>query len=500
MTFLSRILGFLRDSIIARVFGVGISTDAFFVAFKIPNLLRRISAEGAFTQAFVPILADYKSKKTKKDTKDLINKVATFLGLSLIFLTTIGIFGAPWLIYVSAPGFAEDQEKFSLTVDLLRITFPYIFFISLVSMAGGILNSYGKFLVPAFTPVWLNLSFIIAALCFADSFTQPVFVLAWAVFIGGTLQLFFQLPFLKQIGLLPKINFNINDPGVWKITKLMGPAILGVSVTQISLLINTVFASFLAVGSVSWLYYADRLMEFPVGILGVALSTVLLPSLSGTVASKNNKEYSSLINWGLKLSILLAAPAAMALFILSIPLITTLFFYGAFTAHDVNMTKYALVAYSVGLVALILIKVLGPAFYAQKNIKTPVKIAIFTLFCTQFMNMIFIGYLGHAGLALAIALGAWINAGLLFYNLVKNKIFIMEKGWIIFLTKIVFGLFVMGGSLYYFKKPTDLWLVYSAWEKFYNLIFLILIGTVTYFTSLKMMGINFLDFKKKLSQ
>ena len=290
MTFLSRILGFLRDSIIARVFGVGISTDAFFVAFKIPNLLRRISAEGAFTQAFVPILADYKSKKTKKDTKDLINKVATFLGLSLIFLTTIGIFGAPWLIYVSAPGFAEDQEKFSLTVDLLRITFPYIFFISLVSMAGGILNSYGKFLVPAFTPVWLNLSFIIAALCFADSFTQPVFVLAWAVFIGGTLQLFFQLPFLKQIGLLPKINFNINDPGVWKITKLMGPAILGVSVTQISLLINTVFASFLAVGSVSWLYYADRLMEFPVGILGVALSTVLLPSLSGTVASLKGRK------------------------------------------------------------------------------------------------------------------------------------------------------------------------------------------------------------------
>ena len=331
MTILSRVLGFLRDSIIARIFGVGIATDAFFVAFKIPNLLRRISAEGAFTQAFVPILSEYKSNKTSIDTALLINKVATLLGLFLIGLTILGVLGAPWLIYISAPGFISDPEKFNLTVEMLQITFPYIFFISLVSMAGGILNSYGKFLVPAFTPVWLNVSFIIGALYFSDSFSQPAFVLAWAVFIGGVLQLLFQIPFLKQIGFLPKLDLKVNDPGVWRITRLMGPAILGVSVTQISLLINTVFASFLTVGSVSWLYYADRLMEFPVGVLGVALSTILLPSLSGSISSKNNKEYFSLVNWGLKLSVLLAAPAALGLFILAIPLITTLFFYVSFT-------------------------------------------------------------------------------------------------------------------------------------------------------------------------
>ena len=500
MTILSRILGFLRDSIIARIFGVGISTDAFFVAFKIPNLLRRISAEGAFTQAFIPILAEYKSKKTPEETAILINKVATLLGLFLITLTLAGIFGAPWLIYLSAPGFASDPEKFNLTVDMLQITFPYIFFISLVSMAGGILNSYGKFLVPAFTPVWLNISFIVAALYFSDSFSQPAFVLAWAVFIGGILQLFFQLPFLKQIGFLPKFDLNINDPGVWKITKLMGPAILGVSVTQISLLINTVFASFLAVGSVSWLYYADRLMEFPVGVLGVALSTILLPSLSGSISAKKNKEYSSLVNWGLKLSVLLAAPAALGLFILATPLITTLFYYGAFTEHDVNMTRHALSAYSIGLVALILIKVLAPAFYAQKNIKTPVKIAIFTLFCTQLMNMIFIGFFGHAGLALAIALGACINAGLLFFFLRKDKTFVIEDGWNIYLIKITFGLLVMGGCLYYLKESSDIWLSYSALEKIYNLLFLILVGMASYFASLKILGINLSDFTKKLSQ
>ena len=393
MTTISRILGFIRDSIIARVFGVGIATDAFFVAFKIPNLLRRISAEGAFTQAFVPILAEYKTKKTKLETNLLISKVASLLGIFLVLITALGVFGAPWLIYLSAPGFVSDPQKFNLTVDLLQITFPYIFFISLVSMAGGILNTYGKFVVPAFTPVWLNISFIIAALCFSDFFEQPIKVLAWAVFFGGVLQLFFQIPFLKQIGCIPRFNLDIKDKGVWRILKLMGPAVIGVSIMQISLLINTIFASFLSSGSVSWLYYADRLMEFPAGVLGVALSTILLPNLSKSFSKKKTGDYSELINWGLRFGILLAVPAAIALAILAIPLISTLFYYGAFTKTDILMTQYALVAYSIGLVGLILIKILAPAFYAQQNVKTPVKIALFTLFCTQFMNLIFIGYL-----------------------------------------------------------------------------------------------------------
>lgn len=500
MTTISRILGFIRDSIIARIFGVGVETDAFFVAFKIPNLLRRISAEGAFTQAFVPILAEYKTKKSKIEVSYLINKVATLLGIFLVLITLLGVFGAPWLIYLSAPGFISDPEKFNLTVDLLQITFPYIFFISLVSMAGGILNTYGKFVVPAFTPVWLNISFIIATLYFSDLFEEPVKALAWAVFFGGVLQLFFQIPFLKQIGCLPKINLDLKDKGVWRILKLMGPSIFGVSIMQISLLINTVFASFLASGSVSWLYYADRLMEFPAGVLGVALSTILLPNLSKSFSSKNTTDYSNLINWGLRLGLLLAVPAAIALAILAIPLISTLFHYGAFTVKDILMTQYALIAYSIGLVGLILIKILAPAFYAQQNVKTPVKIALFTLFCTQFMNLIFIGYLKHTGLALAIGLGACINAGLLFYHLKKGGVFKLNKGWIIFLIKIFFSAFVMAIGLYFFKGSIDLWINYSAFSRFAHLIILISFGATLYFITLRLCRLDITEFFKKTTQ
>jgi len=500
MTTISRILGFIRDSIIARIFGVGFETDAFFVAFKIPNLLRRISAEGAFTQAFVPILSEYKTKKSKIEVNYLINKVATLLGIFLVLITLVGIFGAPWLIYLSAPGFISEPEKFNLTVDLLQITFPYIFFISLVSMAGGILNTYGKFVVPAFTPVWLNISFIIATLYFSDFFEEPIKALAWAVFFGGVFQLFFQIPFLKQIGCLPKINLDFKDKGVWRILKLMGPSIFGVSIMQISLLINTIFASFLASGSVSWLYYADRLMEFPAGVLGVALSTILLPNLSKSFSRKKTADYSDLVNWGLRLGILLAVPAATALAILAIPLISTLFYYGAFTEKDILMTQYALIAYSIGLVGLILIKILAPAFYAQQNIKTPVKIALFTLFCTQFMNLIFIGYLKHTGLALAIGLGACINAGLLFYHLKKGGVFKLSKGWAMFLIKIFFASFIMAIGLYYFKGTIDLWINYSAFYRFIHLITLILSGATLYFITLRFCKLDVTEFFKKTAQ
>ena len=500
MTTISRILGFIRDSIIARIFGVGFETDAFFVAFKIPNLFRRISAEGAFTQAFVPILAEYKTKKSKIEVSYLINKVATLLGIFLVLITLVGVFGAPWLIYLSAPGFISEPEKFNLTVNLLQITFPYIFFISLVSMAGGILNTYGKFVVPAFTPVWLNISFIIAALYFSDLFEEPIKALAWAVFFGGALQLFFQIPFLKQIGCLPKINLDLKDKGVWRILKLMGPAIFGVSIMQISLLINTIFASFLASGSISWLYYADRLMEFPAGVLGVALSTILLPNLSKSFSRKKTVDYSELVNWGLRLGILLAVPAAIALAILAIPLISTLFYYGAFTETDILMTQYALIAYSIGLVGLILIKILAPAFYAQQNVKTPVKIALFTLFCTQFMNLIFIGYLKHTGLALAIGLGACINAALLFYHLKKGQVFKLNAGWTMFLIKIIFAAFVMALGLFYFKGTIDLWINYSAFSRFVHLITLILFGATLYFITLRLCRLDITEFFKKTIQ
>jgi len=325
MTFCSRIVGFVRDLLIARIFGAGMLTDAFFVAFKLPKMLRRISAEGAFSQAFVPILAEYKNQRSGTETHALINHVATLMGLALTLVAILGMLAAPWIVTISAPGFIEDQSKFQLTVELLRITFPYILFISLVSLAGGVLNTYGQFMVPAFTPVWLNVAFITAAVLIAPYFDHSIFVLAWAVFVGGILQLLFQLPALYKIGLLPRFQLTLNDEGVWRILKLMGPAIFGVSIAQISLLINTIFASLLATGSVSWLYYADRLMEFPTGLLGVALGTILLPSLSKAVADKRDQEYGQLLDWGLSLTFMLALPAAGALAVLAMPLISSWF-------------------------------------------------------------------------------------------------------------------------------------------------------------------------------
>nr|MCH9639011.1 murein biosynthesis integral membrane protein MurJ [Betaproteobacteria bacterium] len=321
MTFISRILGFLRDVMIARIFGAGMATDAFFVAFRIPNLLRRLFAEGAFSQAFVPILAEYKNTRTPEETRDLVDHIAKLLGLTLFVVTLIGVIAAPWIIYASAPGFSSDQQKFNLTVELLRITFPYIFFISLVSLAGGILNTYGKFYVPAITPALLNLSFIGCALWLTPLMDPPVLALAWGVFIGGALQLAFQIPYLLRLKLLPRIHFNTKDTGAWRVLKLMGPAVFGVSVGQISMLINTIFASLLITGSVSWLYYADRLMEFPAGLLGVALGTVLLPSLAKYYNTNSSAEYSRLLDWGLRLTVLLTLPAALALALLAIPLI-----------------------------------------------------------------------------------------------------------------------------------------------------------------------------------
>ncbi len=497
MTFVSRILGFVRDTLIARVFGAGMATDAFFVAFKIPNLLRRISAEGAFSQAFVPILAEYKEQRSVAHTHQLINHVATLLGLFLLLVTILGMLAAPWIVQVSAPGFVNNADKFALTVDLLKITFPYIFFISLVSLAGGVLNTYGNFGVPAMTPVWLNLSFIVAVLFIAPYFDHSIKVLAWAVFAGGVLQLLYQIPYLMRIGLLPRYELNLQDPGVWRIAKLMGPAVFGVSIAQISLLINTIFASFLQNGSVSWLYYADRLMEFPTGVLGVALGTILLPSLAKSYADKADGEYSRLLDWGLRLCFLLAAPAAVALAVLSVPLVTGLFHYGAFTVQDVEMTRQALMAYSLGLLGLILVKVLAPAFYSRQNIKTPVKIAIFTLIATQLMNLLFIGPLQHAGLALAIGLGACINASILFYYLRKSNVYQPQAGWLKFSLQLFIALLVMVVVLHLLSGPDQLWLHYTLSSKLAHLALLLVAGAGSYFLTLWLLGIRLVQFMQR---
>ncbi len=497
MTLISRILGFLRDAIIARAFGAGIATDAFFVAFKLPNLLRRLFAEGAFSQAFVPILAEYKTRRGHDATRDLVDHVATLLALILLGVSLIGVLAAPVVIYISAPGFSATPEKFDLTVQLLRWIFPYIFFISLVSLAGGILNTYSKFSVPAFTPALLNLSFIGCALWLAPYMHPPVMALAVAVLLGGVLQLGFQLPFLVKVGLLPRFRLNLQDEGVWRILKLMGPAVFGVSIAQISLLINTIFASFLVTGSVSWLYYADRLMEFPTGMLGVALGTILLPSLAKHYSDDSPEQYSSLLDWGLRLTLMLALPAALGLAILAVPLISTLFFYGKFSIHDLWMTREALVAYSAGLVGLIMVKVLAPGFYARQNIRTPVKIAIFTLFATQLMNLAFVWKLQHTGLALAIGLGACINASLLYYQLRRQKIFQPQPGWLIFLLKIGIALAVMGATLWYVMGPQSAWLSGGILDRAFHLTWVIVAGAGSYFAALALLGFRPRDYVRR---
>ena len=497
LTLVSRITGFVRDTIIARMFGAGLATDAFFVAFRIPNLLRRLFAEGAFSQAFVPMLAEYKHRRGEADTKLLVDRTATLLALALLAATVIGVAVAPVVIYISAPGFSAVPAKFDLTVRMLRITFPYILFISLVSLASGVLNTWSRFAVPAFTPTLLNVSFILCALFLAPYFDPPVVVLAWGVLGGGILQLAFQLPALARIGMLPRPALVWSDPGVRRIFVLMGPAVVGVSVSQLSLLINTIFASFLENGSVSWLYYADRLMEFPTALLGVALGTVLLPSLSKHHADAATDEYSKLLDWGLRLTLMLAAPAAAALAVLSVPLITTLFHYGNFGDRDVWMTRQALVAYAIGLLGLILVKVLAPGFYARQNIATPVRIAIFTLIVTQLMNAALIVPLRHAGLALSIGLAACLNAGLLYRKLREHGIYVPQPGWGAFSWKILLAIAAMSAALWFAMGPERWWLAAPSAARASAATGLVCLGGIVYFGMLWLLGFRPRDFVKR---
>ncbi|MCP8463882.1 murein biosynthesis integral membrane protein MurJ [Pseudomonas sp. ZM23] len=497
MTMISRVLGFVRDTIVARMFGAGMATDAFFVAFKLPNLLRRIFAEGAFSQAFVPILAEYKTQQGEEATRTFIAYVSGLLTLILALVTALGILAAPWVIWVTAPGFVDSPEKFELTSSLLRVTFPYILLISLASLAGAILNTWNRFSVPAFVPTLLNVSMILFSLFLTPYFDPPIMALGWAVLVGGLAQLLYQLPHLKKIGMLVLPRINLRDSGVWRVMKQMGPAILGVSVSQISLIINTIFASFLVAGSVSWMYYADRLMELPSGVLGVALGTILLPSLAKTYASDDRHEYSRLMDWGLRLCFLLVLPCSLALAVIAEPLTVALFQYGRFSAHDALMTQHALIAYAVGLLGIILVKVLAPGFYARQNIKTPVKIALFTLVSTQLMNLVFIGPLKHAGLALAISLAACLNAGLLYWQLRKHQLFAPQPGWGKFIAKLVVSVLVMCAVL------IGMMCVMPAWDqggmpiRLVRLGALVVAGVVAYFGMLAILGFRLRDFSRR---
>lgn len=500
-TLISRITGLVRDLLIARYFGASGATDAFFLAFSLPNLLRRLFAEGAFAQAFVPVLGEYKNQRGEAQTRVLIDDVATVLFWALLFVTALGVLAAPLIIYVVAPGFADEPERFHLAVSLLRLMWPYILFISLVALAGGILNTYSRFSVPAFTPVLLNLSFIVATLWGANYFHPPIYVLAFAVLLGGIAQLAMQWWTLRRIGLLPRIHGRLRsawqDPGVQRVLRQMAPAILGVSVAQISLIINRMFQSFLEAGSISWLFYADRLMEFPTALLGVALGTILLPFLSKAHAQGRQDDYNQLLDWGLRLTFLLALPAAVALAVLAQPLIATLFHHGQFSAHDVTMSAQALVAYAVGLIGLIAVKVLAPGFYAKQDIRTPVKIALLVLTLTQLMNFAFIGWLRHAGLALSISLAACVNAALLYGGLRRKKIYEPAPGWPLFVLKLCVALFVLGGGLYW-AQGQFAWLdaKFTPFLRAGWLGLLVAGGALIYFVSLFLMGFRPNQFRR----
>ena len=498
MTMFSRVLGFARDALVARIFGAGVATDAFFVAFKLPNLLRRIFAEGAFSQAFVPILAEYKSQQGEEATRTFVAYVSGMLTLVLALVTVLGMIAAPWVIWATSPGFLRDPDKFELTASLLRITFPYILLISLASLAGAVLNTWNRFSVPAFAPTFLNLSMIGFSLFAAPYFNPPIMALAWAVTVGGVLQLAYQLPHLKKIGMLVLPRINLRDAGVWRVMRLIGTAIIGLSVSQVSLIINTIFASFLVSGSVSWMYYADRMMEFPSGVLGVALGTILLPSLAKSVSSGRLDDYSRLMDWGLRLCFVLALPSTVALGILSKPLIASLFQYGQFTAFDTEMTQRALIAYSVGLMGIILVKVLAPGFYSHQNIRTPVKIAIASLIMTQLMNLAFIGPFKHAGLSLSIGLAACLNAGLLYWQLRKQKMYIPQTGWVLFLTKLVIAVVVMAAVLIGMMWFMPAWDTGNMLMRILRLLLVVVVGAGSYFAALALLGFRVRDFTRNV--
>ena len=498
MTLLSRILGYVRDTSVAVVFGAGLATDAFMVATKIPNFLRRLFAEGAFSQAFVPILGEYKSQRSADELRDLIDYVSGMLALVLFVVAVIGVLAAPYIIYISAPGFAKHPEKFALTVDLLRITFPYILFISLTGLAGGILNTFGRFMVPAFTPVLLNVSAIVFTLWLTPYFDPPAKALAWGVFVGGVLQLAFQVPFLLRLKVMPRFKLNFRHEGVRRVLRQMGPALFGVSVGQISLLLNVFFASFLVTGSVTWLYYADRLMEFPAGMLGVALGTILLPSLSRHFASGADKEYTSLLDWGLRLVLLLALPCAAALLTFSQPLVATLYHYGAFTDKDVQQTTLALTGYGVGLLGLVAIKVLAPGFYASQDIQTPVRIAVVVLCATQVLNFFLVPWLSHAGLAWSIGLGALLNAAWLLMSLMRKGSYQPLAGWGLFALRVLLATALLTGFLIYAAQylPWLAWRQEAGWRLAAMAGVLVASGIV-YFGCLWLSGLRWQSFVRR---
>jgi putative peptidoglycan lipid II flippase len=497
MTLLSRVLGLARDIVIARLFSAGIEADAFFVAFKIPNFMRRLFAEGAFSLAFVPVLTEYKNTRSMDETRNLVNQVAGTLGLILLVITAIGVIASPAIVYVFAAGFVDQPEKFALTADMLRLTFPYILLISMTALAGGILNSWKQFAAPAFTPVLLNLTLISSALWLAPRLEVPVTALAWGVLAAGILQMLFQLPFLYRLGFLPKPAWGWKHEGVQKIVKIMIPALFGSSVAQINLLFDTFIASFLVSGSVAWLYYSDRLLEFPLGVFGIALATVILPNLSESHFKQGKDHFNRTLNWAVQLALMIALPATVGLLLLAQPILSTLFQYGNFTESDTLMSTMSLMAYSLGLPAFILIKILANAFYARHDSKTPVRIGIIAMTVNMFFNVVFVLILlnftsvpAHVGLALATTFSAYCNAGLLALSLRREEYLTLNNTFSMILLKILGASAFMAILLFELTPHILIWTNWDWTSRLLGLSALIIPAILCYVLLLWIMGIR----------
>jgi len=496
MTMVSRVLGLMRDQVLAHVMGAGGAADVFFLAFKIPNFFRRLFSEGAFSQAFVPVLSEYRTKGSHAAVQALVDRVAACLGSALLLVSVLAIVGAPVVATVFAPGFRGDPVKFALLVDLIRIIFPYLLLISLTGFAGAILNSYDRFAVPAFTPVLLNICMISAALFAAPWFSQPAYALAWGVLTAGVLSLMFQLPFLQRIHLLPRPQLDWHDPGVKKILTLMVPALFGVSVSQINLMLDAIIASFLPDGSVGWLFYSDRLVELPLGVFAVAIATVIMPSLSRQHSGQSAEAFSRTLDWAVRLIFLIAVPAALALIILAQPIILTLFQHGQLTVHDALMSSYSLKAYTLGLLGFMLIKVLAPGYFARQDMKTPVRVGIIAIGANILMKILLVAplylyfSLGHVGLALATALAAYVNAYLLYRGLRANGVYLPGSHWS--QTALRYGLanIAMVAVLLGVLQGWNGWEEWLWWQRAWRLAIICVAGATAYGMTLVLAGVR----------
>ncbi len=508
-TLASRVTGLVRELLIASAFGASALTDAFNVAFRIPNLFRRLFAEGAFSQAFVPVLAASRAQHGDEATREVIDSVATVLAVSVLLLSILGVLAAPWLVWAMASGLQQNSSGFSSAVHMTRWMFPYIAFMSLVALSAGILNTWKRFAVPAATPVLLNVSVIAAAWGLAPVLAsrgiEAIYALPAGVMLGGFLQLAVQIPALHRLGLLPRLGVGPSalkkawtNPATRNILRLMAPALLGVGVAQISLLINTQIASHLTPGSVSWLTYADRLMEFPTAILGVALGAVLMPQLAAAKATGDTDRYAAMLDWGLRLVLLLSLPCAAALLVFAQPLVSVLYHYGAFTDRDVQQTTLALTGYGVGLLGLVAIKVLAPGYYASQDIRTPVRIAVAVLLLTQLFNVLLVPHLAHAGLALSIGLGALVNALWLLLGLLRRGSYIPQPGWWRFVFQVLLATGLLTGLLMYASQALP-WLALrqDAWQRMGWMALILLTSAGVYFGALWLTGVRLKAFLKR---